>query len=181
MSARNEVEDYSQRSRVQNWEALLEAERERVRAAFREARYQIETRWDTEYHSGLRDMQSAWRNQMRRQNRLMMALAAITPLGAVNFLSMDLARTGFVQQERIEDALNAYLLSLAELVHEKRRETFGTFRGVDLSDFIWFTYRDTETLGEYLARNAFHILNLALLAVLGFAGAYVAILRYDVR
>ncbi len=37
-------------------------------------------------------------------------------------------------------------------------------------------YRVAQT-----AANALHILNLALLAILGFAGAYVAILRYDVR
>ncbi len=51
----------------------------------------------------------------------------------------------------------------------------------DASDFVWFTYRDQELLGDCLSRNLFHLLNLVFLAILGFAGAYVAILRYDVR
>ncbi len=38
-----------------------------------------------------------------------------------------------------------------------------------------------KIVGECLSRNAFRILNLIILAVLGFVGAYVAILRYDVR
>jgi hypothetical protein len=105
-------------------------------------------------------------------------LSAVSPLGAVSFASMDLARTGFVQQEQIENALNAHLIYLGRFIQEKQ-----FFQGENpvLTDFSRFTYQDNETLGECLSRNAFHILNLALLAVLGFAGAYVSILRYDVR
>ncbi len=50
-----------------------------------------------------------------------------------------------------------------------------------MGDFSWFSYEDKDTIGECFSRNMFHILNLVLLSVLGFAGAYAGILRYDVR
>ena len=52
---------------------------------------------------------------------------------------------------------------------------------VIITDFALFNYQDPDTLSDSISRNLFHILNLMLLAILGFAGAYVAILRYDVR
>ena len=119
---------------------------------------------------------------MRRQARLAAALAALSPTGAATFVSTDLARNGSLQQEQVENALNAYLGSLGDYVRAKERTSRGrTLDGVDLGDFSWFAFRDTDTLAACLVRNQLHILNLALLAILGFAGAYVAILRYDVR
>ena len=78
---------------------------------------------------------------------------------------MDLARTGLTQQEGIEDALHAHLAYFAGFVREKQAQIAPA-----LTDFSPFAYQDRETLGECLFRNAFHILNLALLAILGFAG-----------
>ncbi len=91
---------------------------------------------------------------------------------------MDLARTGPVQQERIEDAVSVHQEYMAGFIRGKEAQPE---QERTLTDFSLFTYRDQETLGACLSRNAFRILNLAVLAVLGFAGAYVAILRYDVR
>ena len=134
----------------------------------------------THYHPRLKTLLMHRRNQLRRQQNLAMALSAASPLSALTFASMDLARTGMVQQERLEDALDRYLLYMARFLEEKAsRGEEG--KKTALTDFTFFTYRDTDTLSECLSRNAFHILNLLLLAVLGFAGAYVAILRYDVR
>ena len=111
-----------------------------------------------------------------------MVLSGISPLGAVDVVTMDLARTGFIQQERLEDALQAHLIYLNQFTKDKyRRPREQTALATSVSDLSWFTYRDDEGLGECLSRNVFHILHLVLLAVLGFAGAYVAILRYDVR
>ncbi len=173
----------------EDWNTLSSGQKEDVLSSLpehqqetiREALHRIVSRWDTEYHSGLKALQTARRNQIRRQQRLAMGLSAISPLGGINAFSMDLARTGFIQRERLEDTLNSYLVSLSQLIQKKLRKNLFNFGGVDLSDFTWFDYRDTESLGTCLARNALHILNLVLLAVLGFAGAYVAILRYDVR
>jgi ABC-2 type transport system permease protein len=187
---RAEKQDYFQRNPVKDWNALrwdynpLAAYRSSLVSkaqllAIQDDLYRINLRWGTEYRSRLWDLQTERRNEMRRQQRMAMLLSAISPFGAVSFASMDLARTGFVQQERIEDALNAYLISLSQYVQDKTRTLARS--PVNLTDFSWFTYRDNEALGESLSRNAFHILNLVLLAVLGFAGAYVAILRYDVR
>lgn len=177
----SEMQAYEAEARVANGDSLSQAEQERLGAAYRQARYKIETRGDAQYFSGLSRLQTEWRDRLRRRSRLVSLFSALSPLGAASFASMDLARTGFVQQERIEDALNAYLISLAQFVRRKNQQSFDSFEGMDLSDFPWFTYRDRDTLEACLARNAFAILNLALLALLGFAGAYVAILRYDVR
>jgi hypothetical protein len=178
MNQASEKRTYYQRNPIRDRSAISTSDRQ----VLQDALYKIESRWDAEYHSRLKDMQKERRHQLRRQQRLAALLMAISPLGAVSYASTDLARTGFMQQERIEDAVNAYLISLSQYVQEKTRKALGsTFEGVDLTDFVWFTYQDNDSLGQCLSRNTFPILNLALLAILGFAGAYVAILRYDVR
>ena len=109
-------------------------------------------------------------------------MSAFSPLGAAGFASMDLAQTGFVQQEKVEDALNAYMIYLSDFIREKERTEVGDIHsGTNLKDITLFTYQDRESVGECLSRNTLQILNLALLAILGFVGAYVTILRYDVR
>ena len=178
MNQASEKRAYHQRNPVKDWSALSTPDRQTIQDALNK----IEGRWDAEYHARLGDLQKERRHQLRRQQRLALFLMALSPLGAVTYASTDLARTGFIQQERIEDAVNAYRISLSQYVLEKTRKALGrTFEGVNLTDFVWFTYQDRDSLGECLSRNAFHILNLALLAIVGFAGAYVAILRYDVR
>ncbi len=177
-----ELDEYGSQNPVQDWDALSEAQQQEVIQGWQEARYRINTRWDAKYLSQSRDRLAERRNQMRRQARLAAALAALSPAGAVTFVSTDLTRNGSLQQEQVERALNAYLLSLGEYVRAKERTAQGfTMSDVDLTDFSWFAFRDTDTLAACLTRNQLHILNLALLAILGFAGAYVAILRYDVR
>ena len=172
-----ESDAYWQRNAVEDWDALPEARRRDLTMGSRK----IQNKWDAAFYSRLGNLQTERRNQLRKQQRLTMALSAVSPLGAVSFVSMDLARTGHVQQERIEDALSVHLISLNQFVQDKRRQSLSSFSGVDLTDFSWFTYQDNESFWECLSRNMLHILNLVLLAVLGFVGAYVAILKYDVR
>ena len=170
---------YWDKNRVNDWSALSEVERQRALSDWRAARYDIESAWDARHLAGVRDRQVAYRNQLRAQLRVAAAMSAASPLGALTFVSMDLARTGHLQQERIEDALNTYLGYLGQYVREKNRESD---RGeADMSDVSLFDYRFRDPLGESLARNALPLTYLVLLAVLGFAGAYVSILRYDVR
>jgi ABC-type transport system involved in multi-copper enzyme maturation permease subunit len=138
----------------------------------------IEDKWLGEYRLRMDALEADRQRQMRRQRDLTMVLSGLSPLGAVTAVGTDLARTGFAQQERLENALDAYLSYYYHYIRE--RETPPGERP-DLADFSSFEYRDSETLAEVVTRNAFSLLNLALLAVLGFAGAYVTILRYDVR
>ncbi len=173
---REEEEDaYWEKAQIEDWEALPEARK----LAFTEGEKRIHDKWDAEFYPRLIQMQQKPRNQMRRQQRLAMALSAISPFGAVTFSSMDLARTGYVQKEWIEDALGHHLNYLAQYIRKKRAVPWP--KEPVLTDYSPFFYQNRETLGECLARNGVHILNLTLLAILGFAGAYVAILRYDVR
>ena len=131
--------------------------------------------FEKEFHPQLRRLLMERRNQLRRQQDLALGLSALSPLGSLSSISMDLARTGTVQQDLLEKALDAYQIDLAKF-------KFWALSGTgEKTEFRFFTYKNRETLGECLSRNRFQILNLVLLAILGFAGAYVAILRYDVR
>lgn len=169
--------DYYRSHPVKDWNALSEAQLQEIR----DASYKINTWWDTEFFSRLGALQAERRNQMRLQQRLAMALSAVSPVSVVSYISMDLARTSYVQQDRMEDALNAYTTSLNGYVRDKQRQTSAYEKGADLTDFPWFIYQRDEALRECLSRNAIHFVNLALLAILGFSGAYVVILQYDVR
>ncbi len=169
-----DIRDYWNRNPVKDWNALPEA----LQRKLLEGQKKIVVRWNAELFPRLAHLQAERRNQMRCQQRLSMWLSSVSPLGPVRYASMDLARTGFIQQERIEDEMNAHLVYLAGYLQEKR---YQPDQSRIVTDFSPFTYQDRETAGECLPRNVFHILNLALLSVLGFAGAYVAILRYDVR
>jgi hypothetical protein len=173
---RAEIEDYQRRHPVKDWDALTQAQQQELQ----DAPYKIELRQDADYYSRLKALQVVRCNQIRQQQGLAMILSAISPMGAANFMAMDLARTGPVQQEQIEDALNRYLLYLSKYMQDKKR-TYDIWGGADMADFVPFVHQDAETLEDCLSRNTLHTLNLALLAILGFAGAYVAILRYDVR
>jgi hypothetical protein len=171
---RAELNAFYTRNVPGRWRDLSEARRQEIQVDAS----RIEERWDGEFYHRLADHRTERRNQIRAQQRLAMTLSAISPLSAVSFASMDLARTGFLQQERLEDALNVHLAGLAQYVRKKFAQPRDEWI---LSDFPWFTYQDRETAGTCVARNALPIMNLALLAILGFAGAYVAILKYDVR
>ncbi len=170
----SEQQAYWRRNPVQEWNTMPEVrQRELLEGAKK-----IRDRWDGEFYTRFSAIHAGRRNGMRQQQNLAMLLSAFSPLGGVSFASMDLARTGFVHQERAEDALNAHLIYMARFIREKNAQPF---KNLVLTDFSPFAYQDNETVGACLSRNAVHILNLALLAVVGFAGAYVAVLRYDVR
>jgi len=172
------------RTRRREWEALPKAEQQAIRdaqrKAYEEAMAAVYPKWEGAYYRRLARVQEERRNRMRQQYRLAMALSAISPFSAVTYLSMDLARTGFAQHERLEDALNAHFAYFGRFI-ESKQQARAERKRADLSDFSPFAYEDKEPLTACLARNTTHVLNLALLAVLGFVGAYVAILRYDVR
>jgi ABC-type transport system involved in multi-copper enzyme maturation permease subunit len=155
-------------------EELTEAHQLEIRAR----RQEIDARWDETFYARLKAIQKARRSGLQQRQRLAATLSAVSPLGAATFLAMDLARTGPVQTVRLEEALDGHLAYLAEFVRANRHLPE---EDMFLRDYAAFTYADTETLGACLARNVWSIVNLGLLVVLGFAGAYAAMLRYDVR
>jgi ABC-type transport system involved in multi-copper enzyme maturation permease subunit len=169
------------------WEAIPAEERRAIQEAqqkaIQEAQEAVDRKWAGVYDERLARLQEDRRNRMREQTGLAMALSAISPFSAATYTSLDLARTGMLQQEQLENAVSLYFSYFGKYIEEKNRETAGRWavKGADLSDFVPFAYQNTEPLSACLSRNAIHILNLALLTVAGFAGAYVAILRYDVR
>ncbi|MDP6778015.1 MAG: ABC transporter permease subunit, partial [Candidatus Latescibacteria bacterium] len=151
------------------------------REAFNKVRSKVDKAGDGVYFARARRIQEDWRNRGRRQRQMAMALSALSPMSAATFASMDLARTGIVQHERIEDALGVHHTYLARFVQEKWPIEGTLTSAGDLTDFVAFQFHDIETVSDGLSRNLIHILNLVLLSILGFAGAYVSILRYDVR
>ena len=129
------------------------------------------------------DLFSDRNNQIRSQHKLVLVLSSISPFAALSQSTMDLARTGHFAHEQIEDALAHNRRELSRFVLEQKRTNRGSYwySGGRGRGFPVFSYESKETWRECLARNAGPIANLALLAILGFAGAYVAMLRYDVR
>jgi len=140
LESKAERDAYWERNPVANWDSLTVAQRE----GLLEGQRKIRDKWDGEFYSRLGDLQTKRRNQMKRQQGLVMTLSAISPLGAVSYTSMDLARTGLVQHERLEDAINAYAVTMARYIQKKRSEWWETRV---LTDFAWFSYQDSEALG----------------------------------
>ena len=58
---------------------------------------------DTDYFEQIGDLYANRHNHLRAQQGLLTLLSAISPLGAVSYTTMDQARPGLIQQERIED------------------------------------------------------------------------------
>ncbi len=173
-SRQREVDDYRRLAPTRNLDALSPEEQQKAQIGLR----RIDTKWDMLFYRRLNNIRLEWQNQMSRQQQLTFMLSAISPFSAVSIASMDVARTSFVQQEKLEDALNTYLIYMAQFIQKKKSQAANQRI---LTDFSLFTYQDDDRLGECLYRNTFHIVNLWLLLILGFTGAYVTILRYDVR
>ncbi len=173
-----ELRAYRERTSVQNWDALTGAQQEEAETVRRTAFKTIREKWNLQYYRRMTDMQAVRHSQMQRQQALLAVLSSVSPLGAISFTSMDLARTGPIQQARIIEVIGPHLVYLGAFIPEKMALP-SEIR--DLTDFSPFTYRDTDTLGDCISRNALYILNLVLLALVGFAGAYAALMRYDVR
>jgi ABC-type transport system involved in multi-copper enzyme maturation permease subunit len=158
---------------VQDWDSLSPQRQQELQ----EGEVKISRKWDTHFLKRLKSLQISRRNQMRSQQDLVVLLSSLSPISPLSFMTMDLARTGLHQLENHETRLAVHHNYLIEFIRTKQSESGDR----TITDFVPFKYKDTETLDACLARNLLPILNLALLAILGFAGAYFAILRYDVR
>lgn len=171
-----DVNAYFQENVAGDWEALSEAEQDRILAGERAIRVASNLKHDEPYQAALATFRQDRHNSTRRQVALAGALSAVSPVASMTSVAMDLARTGFAQKMQIEEALSLHQVYLARYVRKKQAEEKPV-----IADFVPFSFDTDEPLSSVMERNALHILSLALLAVLGFAGAYVAILRYDVR
>ena len=171
--------------KVDTFKDLPDARKKELAALFQRTQQEITSRQARQYFQGLKNMQGDRRNRTWNQQRLAMALSAISPVGGLSVAAMDLARTGAFRQERIEDQLYTHLDDLARYIREVTGRSKGSaYYGTGeqkLEAFPMFEFRDSDTLEACLSRNAIPVLNLVLLAVLGYVCAYVAILRYDVR
>ena len=156
------------------WDSLPENRRQELLMGSAE----IRKKWDAVFYRRLTDLQAERQNQLGQRQDVAMMLSSLSPFSATTLCAMDFARTGPVQQRHMEEALQAYLIYMSRFIQDQ-----GVLRAEDrkLADFAWFSYKPSEPLADCIARSVPYFLNLALLALLGFAGAYVTILRYDVR
>ena len=151
------------------------------RKAYMPYRLTVDAKWDDAQYARMARIQEDRRNRIRRQRRLAAVLSAISPVGAATFASMDLARTSIIQHERLEDTLGRHLVYLAKYVRDHWPIDRPLASLGELTGFIPFAYQDSEAVWGVLSRNVLNYLNLVLLSILGFSGAYLAILKYDVR
>ena len=178
-ASRKELNEHWANVDQENFYDLPNGKREKIRAESRK----IWHTWDEELYTHLGATRTTRRNRMKLQNRLTSLLSSISPLGAASLVSTDLARTGIRQEEKLHDALDAYQRRMSSYLREKwdpyPKESVYWTR--DLSDFERFSYTNDESVWKCLSRNTFYILNLLLISILGFTGAFIALLRYDVR
>ena len=123
------------------------------------------------YTDRIRELQA---NQANKKRQVVELISALSPLGVLTFISMDLARTGPYQQDDLKSALNVYIKYLDKhgIVSLYRRNN---------EEFVPFHYEDKTTIQACLSRHLFQIMILFLWGLVGFSGAFVAIIKYDVR
>jgi ABC-type transport system involved in multi-copper enzyme maturation permease subunit len=140
------------------------------------------------------------RNRQAEQQRLAFILSRVSPSSSFQLAVMNIASTNIDLKARYEDAMNRYREGFNQFVDKKQKESGGvggiriTFdsdqgfkfdvpreRGsLDLSDIPKFLDPHGE-VREALGSTIIDVGTMALCAVAGFAFAFVAFLRYDVR
>ncbi len=173
-----EIGAYQVRTRVENLDSITPVQQEEAQRVHRAAYKSIRRKWNLQFYRSMSDLQAVRHRQMQKQRDLLSVLSSLSPLGAISFTSMDIARTGPIQQARIIGVMGPHLVYLDSFIQEN---WILPSEIRDLTDFSPFTYRDTDTLGDCMSRNVFHFVNLVLLALVGFSGAYMALMKYDVR
>ena len=123
------------------------------------------------YTDRMRELQA---NQANKKRQVIELISALSPMGPLTFISMDLARTGPYQQDDLESALNVYFKYL------DKHGIDSLFPGSN-SEFVPFHYEDQTTIQTSFSRHLFQIMILCLWGLVGFSGAFVAIIKYDVR
>jgi len=117
-------------------------------------------------------------NQLDRRTRALNLASLVSPLSALRTVTWEIARTGPIQYQKMERALFEYRSYFLDFIWE-RRTSYPD--GPPLSELSPFEYTDSDSLSDVLIRNVAPLVLLGCLSLLGFAGAFVAFLRYDVR
>ena len=159
--------------------------REALQLYFSELRQQIRDRVDAK----LARLDEAFRNRYRARLDLAILLGRLSPAFALNNATVCLAETGMDRHRRFADATDfyyreAYRTWMARTKNRDRMrganpKKYGEYKW-DVSDMPGFTYQ--WVWPETSAQTALVDMGVMLVwAVMLFAGAYVAILRYDLR
>jgi ABC-type transport system involved in multi-copper enzyme maturation permease subunit len=115
--------------------------------------------------------------------RLALSLSRISPASSYQIATTRLAGTDLGMKQRFEEAVSEFATINRKLADEKMapsRNGSGKMEPFDLTQLPQFA-QPKQTLGEVAADVILDVGLLALWALLGFAAAYVAFLRYDVR
>lgn len=133
-------------------------------------------------------LEEAFHNRYNARLALAVTLARFSPAFAVKNAAVRLAGTGLNRQQRFETAYDRHVergnvwyreASTLDRLRGAHPEKYGE-RKWDVSDMPRFTYRETWP-GEEVETALIDIGILAVWGLVFFAGAYVGILRYDVR
>ncbi len=133
-------------------------------------------------------LEEAFNNRYNARMDLAVVLARSSPAFAFNNATVRLAGTGLQRQQRFLDAFNRYRLryrtwyidtSDRDRLRRAHPAKYGEYQW-DISDLPRFTYRETGSDGD-LQIALIDIGILAVWSILFFAGACIAIHRYDLR
>ncbi len=158
--------------------------REAYRFYFREAR-DVSHQFVAEQMTRLEE---TFRNRYNARLTLAVALARVSPAFALKNVTVRLAGTGLNRHRRFESALERHLKGDGEWYRQASLEYYLQYAHPekygeptwDVSDRPRFTYRKVWPQGEVQES----MVDVGILIVWGlvcFVGAYVAMLRYDVR
>ena len=175
-------EDYL-KSTGQRWWKIPEGQEARY-LVIKRTRREADERAKPEYDR----MDEAFRNRYNARRNLAATLASVSPAFALKNVTVRLAGTGIDRQQRFMRAFTQYAeqhkqwwikTKDRDLLRQARPEKYGEYKW-DISDMPRFTYH--EIWPEKDIQTA--LMDIGILALWGlffFAGAYVAILRYDLR
>ena len=144
-------------------------------------------------------LQEDVRNRKREQQRLGFAMARVSPVAAYQLAVMDVAGTDMGIKTRFEDALTTYRTTFNEY-RDRKMKAAGSFGGMrimfdsergvkidqgreetlDLTDMPQFVQASVP-MAEAVQASIVDLGLLAGAALLAFAAAVIAFLRYDVR
>ena len=179
-----EAQDYLAKNR-QRWEEEQQADREKMEAAIAEFQRKIGE-----------DLQ----NQKDEQARLAFQLSRFAPSSSYQLAAMNLAGTNISLKQRYEESMRAYRRAFTNFAQVKQREAEKEqqeqqsqggdavtirFSGagdkpLDLTEMPQYE-APSPSFEEAISPSIIDIGLLALYSIVGFAGAFVAFLRYDVR
>jgi len=156
----------------------------------------FQTEWETRARdqkaSQLRDIESAFRREKKKQRAIALGISLLSPSAAFSRLLTDLCGTGEIDranyQQSVQDHQRTLDAALYGFVQKTTRiypsggtsSSSSITKSVDLQSIPAFSVR-RSSLGEALAGNWGSLISLVFWLVAPFAAAYVRFVKYDVR